>query len=174
MNKKCLVVYASEAGSTREVAEKVGQVLADKGLTVEVHPVNQVRNLAGYDAVVLGTPIRMFKPLGKMMSFAKRHQKELAKLPTAAFTVGLAMKDAATKGTADAEKYAAPFLALLSNRKSTALFAGKLDLNTLTPLFRMIMSKMTESDPSSIGDFRDWNAIQTWAGTLPDSLGLTE
>lgn len=173
MNKKCLVVYASEAGSTQEVAEKVGKVLTDKGLTVDVQSVKQVRNLKGYDAVVLGTAIRMFKPLGKMMAFTNRHKNELAKLPTAAFTVGLAMKDAATKGTADAEKCAAPFLALLNNRKSTALFAGKLDLNTLTPLFRMMMSKMTESDPSSIGDFRDWNAIQTWAETLPESLGLT-
>jgi len=172
MSKKCLVVYASEAGSTREVAEKVGQVLTGKGLSVDVRPVNQVRNLAGYDAVVLGAAIRMCKPLGKMMAFANRHKNELAKLPTAAFTVGLAMKDAAPKGPADAEKYAAPFLALLSNRKSTTFFAGKLDLNTLTPLFRMMMSKMTESDPSSIGDFRDWNAIQTWAETLPGSLGL--
>ncbi len=173
MSKKCLVVYASEAGSTKEVAEKIGQVLTDKGLTVDVQSVRQVRNLKGYDAVVLGTAIRILKPLGKMMTFANRHKNELAKLPTAAFTVGLAMKDAATKGTADAEKYAAPFLALLNNRKSTAFFAGKLDLNTLSPLFRMMMSNMTESDPDSIGDFRDWNAIQTWAGTLPESLGLT-
>lgn len=172
MSKKCLVVYASEAGSTREVAEKVGQVLTEKGLAVDVRPVKEVRNLKGYDAVVLGTAVRMFKPLGKMMSFVNKHKRDLAQVPTAAFTVGLAMKDAATKGSADAEKYAAPFLAQLGNNKSATFFAGKLDLNTLTPLFRMMMSKMTENDPSSLGDFRDWNAIQAWAGTLPASLGL--
>lgn len=173
MTMKCLVVYASAAGATAEVAQKVGQVLTEKGLVVDVYPVRQVRNIKGYDAVVLGTAIRMFKPLGQMMSFVKRLNRELAKVPTAAFTVGLAMKDGDEKGRADAAKYAEPFLQKLGNNKSTEFFGGKLDLNTLSPLFRMVMSRMVEDDPSSLGDFRDWNAIQSWAGTLPSSLGLT-
>jgi menaquinone-dependent protoporphyrinogen oxidase len=174
MAKKCLVVYASKAGSTREVAEKVGQVLSDKGLSVDVRSVKQVHNLKGYDAVVLGTAVRMFKPLGMMMTFVNLHKRALSQVPTAAFTVGLAMKDAATKGTADAEKYATPFMSQLENNKSKTYFAGKLDLDTLDPIFRAIMANMTANDPGSLGDFRDWNAIQTWAATLPASLGLGE
>lgn len=172
MDKKCLVVYASKVGSTREVAEKVGEILTQKGVRVEVCSVRQVRNLEGYDAVVLGTAIRMFKPLGQMMAFVKRHKNKLAKLPTAAFTVGLAMKNGDEKGRGDATKYAAPFIEAVGNAKSVAYFGGKLDLNTLSPVWRIMMTKMVENDPSSIGDFRDWNAIQAWAGSLPTLLGL--
>lgn len=174
MAKKCLVVYASKAGSTREVAEKVAEVLTSNGLTLDVRPVKQVRNLKGYDAVVLGTAVRMYKPLGMMMTFVNHHKKALSQVPTAAFTVGLAMKDGTEKGLADAEKYAAPFMSLLENNKSKTYFAGKLDLDTLDPIFRAIMANMTANDPGSLGDFRDWNVIQAWAETLPASLGLAK
>ena len=46
------MAYASQYGSTREIAEKIGEVLHQAGLPTDVFPVNEVRDLASYAAVV--------------------------------------------------------------------------------------------------------------------------
>ena len=52
MNKKILVTYVSETGSTKGVAETIGNVFADGGMDVDVLVMREVGSLAGYDAVV--------------------------------------------------------------------------------------------------------------------------
>jgi menaquinone-dependent protoporphyrinogen oxidase len=171
MEKKILVVYASKCGSTAEVAQKVGEVLRQSGVGVEVRPAHEVHNLKGYDAVVLGTAIRMFKPLGEMRSFVFWNKGKLARKPTAVFSVGLAMSEDKPENRADAIKYITPLVEKLANNKSLAMFGGKLDYQTLSPFFRNVFSKDT-SGKMAEGDYRNWEAIQAWADTLPSALGL--
>ena len=171
MQKKVLVVYASKCGSTAEVAQKVGEVLSQSGLNVEVHAAHEVHDIIDFDAVVLGTAIRMFKPLGEMRSFVFWNKGKLARKPTAVFSVGLAMSEDKPENRADAAKYIAPVVDKLTNNKSLAMFGGKLDYQTLSPFFRNVFSKDT-SGKMAEGDYRDWDAIQTWAAALPSVLGL--
>jgi menaquinone-dependent protoporphyrinogen oxidase len=171
MPKKILVAYASKYGSTAEVAQKVGQVLSHPGITVDVCPVNKVSHLKSYDAVVLGTAIRMFKPLAAMRSFVFWNKGRLASKPTAIFSVGLAMSEDTPQNRTEATKYILPLAVNLTNNKSLAMFGGKLDYQTLPAFFRNIFSKDT-SGKMAEGDHRDWNAIQAWAETLPAALGL--
>ena len=56
---KILVTYATRAGSTFEVAVLVAEVLRAAGATVDVKYVTAVHELEGYDAVVVGSSIRM-------------------------------------------------------------------------------------------------------------------
>jgi len=56
---KILVTFATESGSTREVAEEIGKTLRHNGTLVEVHPIRETRNLSAYDAVVVGGPMIM-------------------------------------------------------------------------------------------------------------------
>ncbi len=72
MGRRILVAYATRAGSTAEVAEVVAGVLRESGaeIEVDVRPVREVRVLAGYDAVVLGTAMRR---RGRQYSPARRH-----------------------------------------------------------------------------------------------------
>ena len=55
--KKVLVTYASKCGSTAEVAQVIAERLAQQGDGVDVKPVEEVHDLAGYDAVVVGSVI---------------------------------------------------------------------------------------------------------------------
>ena len=58
---KVLVTYATRLGATAGIAEKIGEVLTQVGLQADVLPVKEVRDLAPYQAVVLGSAVYSFK-----------------------------------------------------------------------------------------------------------------
>ena len=172
MNKKILIVYASKCGSTAEVAQALCQDLLHSGAAVEVLPVREVRSLKGVDAVVIGTAIRMGKPLGEANRFVNQFKADLKQIPTAVFSVGVAMNEDTPAARTEAAGYIAPLVANLSKNAATATFGGKLDYKTLPALFRFMFSKDT-SGKLHEGDWRNWDAIDAWADTLPAALGLT-
>jgi menaquinone-dependent protoporphyrinogen oxidase len=58
MAKKILVVYASRGGSTMEVADKIAEELSSQGdISAEVISVKKAKDIASYDAIVLGSAI---------------------------------------------------------------------------------------------------------------------
>jgi len=58
MSNKILVAYASRTGSTAEVAKAIGNTLAESGAQVDVLPMQDIKDLAPYQAVVAGCAIR--------------------------------------------------------------------------------------------------------------------
>src|SRR6266511_3734374 len=52
-----LVSAASKHGSTAEIATAVARVLQERGLAVDVRPVENVTLVDGYEAVVLGSAV---------------------------------------------------------------------------------------------------------------------
>ena len=87
MPKKVLVTFATRSGTTSQVADTVADVLRKAGLTTEVLPVKDVRSVDGFDAVVLGTAIRIGKPMPELMQLVKKQRSRLSQLPVAAFAV---------------------------------------------------------------------------------------
>jgi menaquinone-dependent protoporphyrinogen oxidase len=171
MNEKILVTYASGTGSTAGVAEEIGKTLADRGAQVDVLPMQQVKDLASYRAVVAGSAIRGAKWLPEALQFVQAHRIELASRPFAAFLVCM------TLAMPNGEKYRPHVANMLQPVRSLVkpvsegLFAGVLDLRKVPTLgdkikFRLsvIMGVWTE------GDHRDWNAIQAWADELSPRL----
>ena len=69
------------------VAEAIGQTLVEKGLQVDVLPMQAVKDLSPYRAVVAGSAIRAQKWLPEAMQFIENHQSELSNKPFAAFMV---------------------------------------------------------------------------------------
>ena len=59
MQKAVLVAYASNAGSTADVAKAVGEELARDGARVDVRSISELSgaDVSGYDAVVVGAPM---------------------------------------------------------------------------------------------------------------------
>ena len=51
MPTSVLVVYATRAGSTQEVAEAVASAPRDTGLAVDIQPLHEAKPLEGYQAV---------------------------------------------------------------------------------------------------------------------------
>jgi menaquinone-dependent protoporphyrinogen oxidase len=56
---KVLVAYASKYGATAGIAEAIAATLRQEGLEADARPAQEVRDLGGYRAVVLGSPVYM-------------------------------------------------------------------------------------------------------------------
>ena len=56
---RILIAYATMAGSTEEVAQAVGEEIAKSGAQVDVLPISEIKDLKGYDGVVVGGPMIM-------------------------------------------------------------------------------------------------------------------
>jgi menaquinone-dependent protoporphyrinogen oxidase len=165
MNQKILVVYATKAGSTAEIADGIGQKLAESGVSVDVSPVEAAKDLHDYRAVVLGSAVRMGRWLPGMMTWIESNRAALQSMPVAVFSVHLLNLGEDETSRAAREAYTAPLHQLISPCAET-FFAGKMDLSKLS-FFDRTLSKMMKAQDS---DLRDWNAVHTWAGGLPAVL----
>lgn len=163
-----LVAYASPCGSTAEIALDVAQVLCDRGLATDVRPARSVKSLDGYRGVVLGSAIRMGQPARDATQFVERHAQVLATLPNAIFAVGMTLHVDTPQAREEMRRYAVP-LAVATNPLSTGLFAGVFDPNTVEPIMRALTSAAPQAAMTP-GDFRDWDAIRTWAADLANLL----
>ena len=92
MESRILVAYASNAGSTADVAKAVGEELSLSGMQVDVRPIRDLDgvDLSLYSGVVVGAPMI----LGWHRSaekFVKAHQAELARVPVAFFATAMSL-----------------------------------------------------------------------------------
>ena len=165
VKKKALVVYATRAGSTGEVAQVISERLCAMGFDAEVQPVGSVSLISGYQAVVLGSAVRYGAWLPEMTRFIELQHSALSQLPVAIFTLHMqALGDDAASQTARAGYTKAVRAAV--NPRDEVFFAGKVDPLTLSFFERMAVKLVK----SPIGDKRDWDRIRRWADGLGEKL----
>lgn len=171
MSNKILVTYVSRAGSTAEVAEAIGKTLAESGAQVDVTPMNDIKDLSVYRAVVAGSAIRGSKWLPEAMQFMQTYRSTLAQKPFAMFTVCITMAMTnAEKYRAGVAGWVAPVRALVKPLDE-GYFAGMLDFNKLPVNWDTLMLRLTVAlGIFPRGDHRDWNAICIWAQGLRSVL----
>ena len=161
MTKKILLAYGTASGSTAEVAQAIAEEMQTSGVVVDIKPVEAVRDITGYNAVVLGTAVRMFRILGKTRRFLRKHRKALSQVPVAYFLVCLTMGEETPENIQKATNYAKPMVNIKAP-VSLGLFGGCVDHEKLTDFFGKSMKSVPEQD------HRDWEKIQGWAReTLP-------
>ncbi len=172
MNDKVLVTYASRNGSTAGVAEAIGQTLAESGVPVEVRPMQDVKDLAPYRAVVAGSAIQKQQWLPEAMQFMQTHRATLAQKPFAAFLVCMTLTIKDGKYLDEVAEWLEPVRALV-RPASEGYFAGVLDISKVPSFRDRLMFRLSVAfGVWAEGDHRDWEAIRAWADDLPAKLGL--
>lgn len=166
MKTKILLAFTSTHGSTQEIAAAIAETMRECGAEVDLQQIGQVKNLDGYDAVILGAPIYMFHWHKAAIRFLSKHQKKLAgNLPVAIFAGG-------PTGAGDEDEWQdvrVRFdreLATFSwfNPVAVEIVGGKFDPTTLR--FPWNLLPALKQMPAT--DLRDWEAIRTWARGLMD------
>jgi len=166
MAQKILVAYATKCGSTREIADFMIKVLQEKGLNADLGEMKNVKSVQGYDALILGAPMYMFRIIGDAHTFLKKQRKYIENIPTAFFSLGPTQdKEEDWKtvwGNFEKELSKYPWFQPVAKE----VFGGRLDSSKLVFPYNLLPGK----DQLPQGDFRDWEKIKTWTESLPTKL----
>ena len=165
MSDKVLIAFATKAGSTKEVAEAIGQELREAGAEVEVRLAKDVKDLSPYQAVIVGSAIRMAKWVSEATKFVERNRDALSQMPVAYFVVCMTMTDDTDKSRRTVEAYLDPVCELVEP-VDKGLFAGVMDCSKLSFPARMMAKALKVSE----GDYRDWEAIRAWGREVHSRL----
>ncbi len=193
--KKILVTYATMAGSTAEVAQAVGEELARRGLEVDVLPIKDVANLAGYDGVVAGGPMIMGWHR-QALGFLRKQRTALQRLPLAVFVMAMSLtrtddmsmgdlsvvvdenlpkppkvtgKLSFKENYARLPRYLQPIISAARPAKpmSIGVFGGRMEYGRLK-WWAVLFAMLIIQAPA--GDKRNWPAIRSWAAGLADGF----
>ena len=170
---KILVTYATGFGSTAEVAEAIATALREHDEVV-VEQVHDVLSVRPYDAVVAGSPVRAGKWLRSATNFLANCESELAKKPVAYFTLSLMARDEVGRQKVY-QDVVGPIRERYSKIKPVAVgvFGGAVDYERLPWLIRLVVKGANKKQGLPVEgkiDYRDWNAITTWAKQLRSRL----
>jgi menaquinone-dependent protoporphyrinogen oxidase len=167
-----LVAYATAHGSTAQVAEEIGRVLGERGLSVVVANVKEVRNIHDYDAVVLGSAVHTGAWLPEMGAFLRAFETELTSKQIYFWISCIRVLE--QYGNEHAlEYYLDHEIVSRLPIHEVAVFAGKLDLETTDWNERWTLAARYDGStwPSSFdGDYRNWDKIRGWSNEIASKL----
>lgn len=162
-----LVAYASKYGATAEVAEKIGQVLRQAGFPNDLRAVNRVGDLTPYRAVILGSAVYIGQWRKEASNFLKANEKALAKRLVWLFSSGPTGEGDPVellKGWRFPKK-----LQPVADRirpRGIAVFHGHLQKDKLSAIEKWMINRVK----APYGDFRNWEAITSWAEGIAAEL----
>jgi menaquinone-dependent protoporphyrinogen oxidase len=171
-SKNILIVYASYCGSTGGVAETIGKELCNQGARVDVRFLKKAGDVSAYDGLVLGSSVRQGSWLPEAIEFAKRNQERLSRIPVAYFLTCITLYRDTAETRRMARSYLDPVLesAPSVHPKDLGYFAVALDYSKMNIIYRTVMKSKMEKRGIPEGDYRDWEAIRSWAKGLGSTL----
>jgi menaquinone-dependent protoporphyrinogen oxidase len=171
VNYRVLVAYATKHGATAEIAEKIGQTLREAGLPADVLPAKRVGDLTPYKAVVLGSAVYVGHWRKEAIEFLKANEKALTGLAVWLFSTGPTGKgDPAGLMKGWRFPKALQPVADRIQPREIAVFHGALDQKKLSMVDKWMIKKVK----APLGDFRDWNAVTSWAAVIASTLKKEE
>lgn len=183
-----LIVHASRHGATAGIAERIGDLLANRGLTAFVAPAAAMTDPGGFDAVVVGGAVYAGSWVKEGTAYLERYADALASRPTWLFSSGplrgstkepaaqskdefeAALGPASGPGSGGRRKVEA--LAARIRPRAHRVFSGAFDpasppANLPERVIRILPGSKGILPP---GDFREWDDIEAWAGEIAMEL----
>ena len=172
MDRNILVTYASKYGGTKEIAERIGDVLREAGLHVDVLPVDRVQDLSQYQAVILGSAIYIGKWQKEAIKFLQTHANMLANRPVWLFSSGPTGYGDPIE-LVEGLRFPAVLQPVVDRilPRDIAVFHGYINPEKLSFIEKWTIKSLVKKP---FGDFRDWNLIVSWATEIANTLKESE
>ena len=193
--KRVLVAYATNSGSTEEIANAIGAELGKCGAQVDVRRIDDRLTIDTYDAVVVGAPMILGWHRAAR-GFLTKHRAALQHVPTAYFLVAMSLTQTEESGLTNLplaldpglakaprqagrlslrERYTAvhnylgPVLRSAGDNRpvSIGIFGGRMELFRLNWLQMLFVLLVIQAQPA---DVRNWPFIRAWAAQLAPLL----
>jgi menaquinone-dependent protoporphyrinogen oxidase len=167
MAENVLVAYGSRYGATAEIAEKIGDVIRQEGIAADVLPAGRAGDISRYGAFIIGSAAYVGQWRKDAVNLVARNEKLLSAHPVWIFSSG-------PTGEGDPvelvqgwryPKKLAPVIERIKPR-DIAVFHGAAYAEKLNPLFKYMLNMVK----APVGDFRDWEMIESWAKKIAGEL----
>jgi menaquinone-dependent protoporphyrinogen oxidase len=164
-----LVTYATEFGSTYEIAQRIATVLRQEGVRADLRVIMDVDHVEVYDAVIIGSAIYNGAWLPEATAFVQQFETQLARIPVAFFAVSMTMRTDTPEHRQTVVSYLRQTLEAAPRVQpvSIGLFGGRLRYRNL-PLITRIQFWLRTRLPA--GDFRDRRAVDDWVTQIQPML----
>ena len=167
-----VIIYGSLEGQTKKIVERIAAILHDKGHEVTSLSSEQLPSdlpLNDFDAAIIGGPIPMGKFPKQLSSFVSAQKDWLNKIPSAFFTVCMAINSKLPKSREQALQYGENFLRQSCWQPTlTEVFAGAVKYTQYDFITRFIMKMISKreggsTDTSRDHEYTDWNKVTQFA-----------
>jgi menaquinone-dependent protoporphyrinogen oxidase len=156
-----LVAYGSKRGGTRGIAEIIGEVLTERGVTTDIRDVREVDPAAGYDAVIVGGALYAMRWHRAARRYVKRNERSLREIPVWLFSSG-PLDGSATEREIPPVRQVQVLMDRVRARGHVT-FGGRLE-HDAKGFPASAMAK------KHAGDWRDQEKIRRWANDVADEL----
>lgn len=159
-----LIAYATHSGATRTLAETLAATLVEEGIAASAVDIAEDPDPSAYEAVVLGSGVRVESVEKSAAAWATRHESVLRQQPFAFFSCSGSASDPAKGGKQKATD------AFLSAHAVTPIavknFPGWVLMDRIPVHERLLLKSMR----TPTGDFRDLPAVQAWGREIAPLL----
>jgi len=170
---KVLVAYASKYGSTKGIAEFIGEKLRSHGLDVDVKDAALAGDPSGYDAFVVGSALFMGHWMKEAKEFVSKNRSALASRPTWIFSSGPTGTKETDKKGRNLREISGPTelgdLRSWIHPLDHKVFFGAFFADRLKGTYGLF-ARMIPKDEQ--GDFRNWPEIEAWANGIVSALSV--
>ena len=172
---RVLLVYASRAGSTKGIAEFIGEKLRGNGIQADVKEAGSSADTGGYDAFIVGSAVYQYHWLKEAKEFVSKNREVLASRPVWVFSSGpTGPRETDKKGRnlreVDAPKEMDEIRESI-NPRDHRIFFGAFFPDRLKGAVGFFARMAPKEDQ---GDFRNWGEIEAWASGIAKALSAPD
>ncbi len=175
-----LIVYGTTEGQTRNIARTMEDLLQRAGHRVAIaDAADEPPAPQGYDAVLVGASIHIHNYQGAVMHYIREHATALNAMPTAFFSVCMAVASDMEEEHEEARKIARNFLEKAGWKPMEVThIAGSLKFSKYDFFKRLVMKSIArkeghEVDPGKDYEYTDWNAVRTFVTAFAEKAGAS-
>ena len=178
-----LILYGSLEGQTLKIAERIADIIRNKGYQVTTQSGEKLSanyTVDNFDAVIIGGSIHMGKHPPYIKKFITTHCDWLNKVPSAFFTVCMAVNSVHAKSREEAKRYGEKLLEQTGWKPTlNQTFAGAVKYTQYNFVIRFIMKWITKreggsTDTSCDHEYTDWESVERFAEEFINEIAPLE